>query len=74
MSPLRLWDLALRKYRVLQRLEQQYNDAQITQVKKLQAEAMAFAHAVHASANYRQQRLRRSWRSTNGGPTVMVRR
>ena len=48
MSPLRLWDLALRKYRVLQRLEQQYNDAQITQDAKLQAEAEAFAQAVHA--------------------------
>ena len=48
MSPLRLWDLALRKYRVLQRLEQQYNDAQITQDAKLRAEAEVFAQAAHA--------------------------
>ena len=48
ITPLRAWDLALRKYRVLQRLEQQYNDAKIFKDDKLQAEAEAFAQAVYA--------------------------
>ena len=63
LSPLRLWDLAMQKYEVLQQLESQYNRASEAgdndlKMEAIRGEALALADAVHALRALRSNEAR----------------